>query len=101
MLEGQNENLPQCHVAGIIEGWYADGDGFLWHLEAAGSVQEIPSRKETRPVAVRLLNDIRMMDAMHARRDDQQDEQSFDARRQADVRVMKEDRGEEDRLPQP
>src|SRR5258708_29111627 len=93
MLEGQNENLPQCHVAGIIEGWYADGDGFLWHVEAAGSVQEIPSRKETRPVAVRLLNDIRMMDAMHARLNAHQEQQSFDARLQAEARKILEDPG--------
>src|SRR2546423_4043955 len=42
-----------------------------------------------------------MMNAVHARRDDEPHEHALHVERQAHVRVMKEDRAEEDRLPQP
>jgi hypothetical protein len=99
--EGHQQNLPERCVRGRGVSGNPNRDVFLRHVEQNRPMQIVPPREQTRPVAVRLVEAIGVMDAVHARRDDDAHEDALHRHRQAHVCVMKKDRYEEDGLPEP
>src|SRR5688572_18200540 len=64
-------------------------------------MQIIPPGEKTRPVRIRLIHLLRMMNGVHSRCCDDQDEPSLNLTRDPKVGMMKKNRGKEDRLPEP
>src|SRR6185436_1938551 len=95
------QDRSEGHVARIVKRGHADRDRLVRHVEHERAMQIIPPRQKARPVAVRLAEAVGVMDAVHARRDDETHEPPLDRARQLDVSVMEEDRREEDQLPDP
>jgi hypothetical protein len=61
----KEENLSDRHVASVVMRGNPDHDALLRDIESHRQVQAVPCRQETRPVAVRLVEAIGTMNAMH------------------------------------
>src|SRR5262249_4492500 len=68
----QLEHSKKTRFCRSAIGRNADCDLFLRNLESKASVQPVPERESARPVGVGVLADSRMMDAVHARRYNQE-----------------------------
>src|SRR5439155_21903724 len=68
----------------------ADVDVRLRYIEAQRTVQPIPPREYGRPVGVRFVKSLRVMDSVHARRDQNEIQPTLQGNRQLYVAVLKE-----------
>jgi hypothetical protein len=93
------DELPQDHLVRVAKGRHADADLVLRDVEPERSVQPVPERQPARPVRIRLLLDDRVVDAVHAGRDDQRHEAALQPERQAQVGMVEEDADEQEGLP--
>src|SRR5690242_895298 len=89
------------HIGRILIRRYSDRYRILWDTKNDSTVEVVPPREKARPVAVRLVQPVGVMDPMHPRRHDEPHQPALPCDRQLDVRMMEEDRREEDRLPRP
>src|SRR5579884_4235561 len=82
-----------------LERWYADYDLVLRSVKPQCAVQPIPNGQTARPVAVRFALHDGVMNAVHARSDEQTNDAAFPCDRDRGVRVVKEDAHSERDLP--
>ena len=86
--EGERQDLSDRHIARLAVGGYAHRDRALRNVENERAMERVPTREKTRPVAVGLIELVGVVDAVHARRDDDADEPSLEGQWQPQVRVM-------------
>ena len=76
-------------------------DRLLRNREQNCPVEVVPGREKAGPVAVGFIAPVGVVDAMHARGDDESDEESLESQWQSRVRVVKQDRDDQERMIDP
>src|ERR1041385_5555393 len=99
--EWQCKAVRERHVRWRRVCGHADRNRVLRYVEAQRAMKVIPHGQTAGPVRVRFLGDDGMVNAVQTRRDDEMSHDSLDADGQFDIRVMKQDREQEDVLPYP
>ncbi len=77
----------------IAIGGDANSDGVLRDVAAQSAMKFVPPAKDCPPIRIRLALDDGMMDAVHARRHNDQVQNALELNRQPPVGMMKERRG--------
>lgn len=88
--KGQNQQLHQREFLLIPIRGDADSNFILRNVTSQGAMKFVPPTKNGSPVRVRFPLHDRMVDAMHARCDNDAVQQMFDSQREPPVRMMKE-----------
>src|SRR5436190_1874207 len=97
--EGQRETVRERHVRWRRVGGDANRNGLLRYVEPQRAVKVIPDGQTAGPVRIRFRRYDRMVNAVNTRRHDEASHEPLHVDRKFDIRVVKENREEDDVLP--
>src|SRR5216683_6414213 len=87
--ERQSQQLTESEFLFIAISGHSDGEFVLRHVASQRAMKLVPPTEDGPPVRVRFPLHDRMMDAVHARRDDDHVQNTFEADWQPPVGMMK------------
>lgn len=99
-LERHADNAGESDRSRTLVRRHANSDVLLWRVEPQRPVKAIPDGETARPVRVSFGFDDGVMDAVHARRDEEGQQTALPPRGQAHIGMMEEDAGDEPGLPE-
>ena len=91
MLKRHGQDFWQRDLLGLGEWRYPDYDLVLPPVQPKSVMQKVPETESAGPVRVAQLPLSGMMDAVHARCNNNPVQEFFEGRRQAHIRMMKQD----------
>src|SRR6266481_228404 len=93
LTKWESEELSEREFVFLTICRYSDRDVILRHVTAQRAMEFVPPAKNRAPIGIGLALHNRMMNTVHARRDDDQIQNPFELYRQTPVGMMKERRG--------